>query len=50
MIESKPSSYQLAILAALQWRPMYFGTVSQKVIAKRRALGKRQRASRKANR
>lgn len=44
------TSYQLAILSALQGRPVYRGTVSEWTKAKRRSKTSRQKASRKANR
>lgn len=50
MTVTEPTAYQLLVLAALQDKPMYAGTVSPKVIVKRRSLNRRQRASRKANR
>lgn len=50
MTTTEPTAYQGTILVALQDRPMYLGTVSPKVIAKRRGLNRRQKASRKANR
>lgn len=48
MIE--PSDYQLVVLAALQRKPMYEGTVPERVVAKRRAANKRARAARRLNR
>lgn len=45
-----PGPYQLAMLLALQDRPQYQGTASAKAVASRRSLGKRQKASRRANR
>jgi hypothetical protein len=46
----EPTQYQLTILQALQQRPIYYGTVPQNVIDKRRVKNKMQKASRKANR
>jgi hypothetical protein len=46
----EPTQYQLTILQALQQKPIYFGTVEQHVIAKRRIKNKMAKASRKANR
>lgn len=45
-----PSAYELSILTALQDKPMYQGTASANAVAARRSLGKRQKASRRANR
>jgi hypothetical protein len=42
--------YQLAILAGLQGKQVYRGTVSAATKAKRRSKTSRQKASRKANR
>lgn len=47
---SEPTTYQLIVLAAMQDKPMYTGTVTSKVKASRRSLNGRQKASRKANR
>ena len=47
---TEPTTAQLQILAALQTRPMYAGTVTAKVKASRRSLNSRQKASRRANR
>jgi len=45
------NSYSLAILNGLQYKhPIYFGTVPEKTIARRRAANKVARASRKRNR
>lgn len=44
------SPYQLAILAGLQGKQVYGGTVSAATKAKRRSKTERQKASRKANR
>jgi len=48
MIEQ--SSYQMAILMAMQRKPMYLGTVSHEEVAKRRAANKVARRSRRVNR
>lgn len=45
-----PDPYSLAILAGLQYKPLYPGTVSPEEKARRRARGKRQRAARRAGR
>jgi hypothetical protein len=42
--------YQLAILFALQAKPMYLGTVDYAEKSRRRVKNKMQKASRKANR
>lgn len=42
--------FQLAILAALQSKPMYLGTVPPKDIARNRAANKAARIARRANR
>ena len=47
---TEPSMYQLAILTALQFKPVYLGTVPAHVKARRRAAGKVAKASRKKNR
>lgn len=46
----KAPSFALAILMALQDKPIYMGTVSEAEIAKRRAANKVARASRRRNR
>lgn len=45
-----PSRYSVAILAALQVKPIYHGTVPADTKAARRAANKRARAARRANR
>lgn len=45
-----PSRYSVAILAALQAKPIYHGTVSADTKAARRAANKRARAARRVNR
>lgn len=45
-----PTAWGFAILGALQAKHVYEGTVSPAVKAKRRSLGRRQKASRRANR
>lgn len=45
-----PSQVALSFLKALQDRPLYMGTVSAKVKAKRRAANRVARASRRQNR
>jgi len=42
--------YQLRILAALQGKPMYLGTVPAAVKARRRKANKAARAARRVNR
>lgn len=50
-IQLKPMGrYQMAILAALQAKPMYLGTVAPATKARRRKAGKAARAARRANR
>lgn len=48
--DGTPSTYALTILAALQSRPMYLGTVPAAVKAKRRLRGRAARIARRANR
>lgn len=45
-----PTSYQLAILMAIQHKPMYLGTVPRAEIDRRRAASKRARLQRRTNR
>ncbi|QWT29984.1 hypothetical protein SEA_TUNATARTARE_97 [Streptomyces phage TunaTartare] len=45
-----PSSYQLAMLLAIQSKPMYLGTVPRAEITRRRAANKRARVQRRVNR
>lgn len=47
---TEDGAYQKVILAALQTKPMYQGTVPDEVVAKRRAANKVARASRRKNR
>ncbi len=46
----EPTSYELAILMALQRKPIYMGTVSDDEIARRRKAGLVAKATRKRNR
>lgn len=50
MTDTKPTAYSLRILAALQKRPMYHGTVPKHVKARRRSQALVAKASRKVNR
>lgn len=45
-----PGRYQRAILAGLQRRPLYAGTVPPAVVARRRRANKAARVARRANR
>ena len=45
-----PSSYQLAIILALQHKHVYANTVSYEEIARRRKASKRARLQRRTNR
>lgn len=46
----EPTSYQLAILQALQTKPMYLGTVDSRTVTRRRAKNKAARMARRARR
>lgn len=46
----RPNTYALAILGALQGRPLYEGTVSVEEKRRRRAKGKVAKATRKSQR
>lgn len=46
----EPTTYQLAVLNALQLQHIYYGTVEPHVIAKRRAKNKVARLQRRVNR
>lgn len=48
--DNYPVGYARAILNALQSKHVYLGTVSESVVAKRRAKNKRARNARKAGR
>lgn len=48
--DTEPHAYQLAILAALQDKPVYQGSVHVDVIARRRARNKAARRARRARR
>jgi hypothetical protein len=50
VITREPSTYEFAILGALQSRKLYQGTVTDGVKAVRRTRGKIAKASRKGNR
>lgn len=45
-----PTSYQLAMIMAIQRKPMYLGTVPRAEIDRRRAASKRARIQRRVNR
>lgn len=45
-----PTSYQLAMIMAIQMKPMYLGTVPRAEIDRRRAASKRARLQRRVNR
>jgi hypothetical protein len=49
-ITRPPSTFELAILRALQIRPLYQGTVPADVKASRRARGRAAKAARKTSR
>ena len=50
MTQPTKPTYQHWVLAALQYKPMYWGSVPPEEIAKRRAKNKVAKKSRKANR
>jgi hypothetical protein len=49
-IKAEPSSYELAMLGAMQHMHLYQGTVASNIKTARRARGKVAKASRKGNR
>lgn len=46
----RPETYGLAILSALQGKPLYYGTADPARVAKSRAKNKAARRARRANR